>query len=336
MERQEIIPTSPVSPNNAMKSLLYPALLALSLTACRPFDSLVPEAPGNAGGTPKPATKTCQLTRLSLAGTIREFAFQYDSTGKLTRYDARAAYARLSYGSSFAYDAHGFLTKETFVVSPFIDSYTVTNSFSYDARSNLIPRASLNQTLERDAAGRVVKLTKRTAANAVAYVIAFAYNALGRKIRQEVTYPDGRRLTWKWDALGENVVRFERTDGQGALSQAIEYTYDRSTNPLKALFNFKGWDPTDYLNVKGWHPFDTYEDFGYVHGGFHQPVPLALYTSRNNVVKEVSTSANGNLTTMYAYEYNAAGFPTSAQVRNETTGAPTTTETRQFGYQNCP
>ncbi len=319
-----------------MKSLLYPALLALSLTACRQVDSLVPEAPGNSGKTPKPATKTCQLTSFTLAGTIQELAFKYDSTGKLTRYDARAAYARLSYGSSYAYDANGFLVKESFVVSPFIDSYSVTNTFEYDARGKLIPRASLNQTLERDGAGRVVKLTKRTAANAVAYVITFAYNPLGRKVRQEVAYPDGRRLAWKWDVLGENVVRFERTDGQGALSQAIEYTYDRSTNPLKALFNFKGWDPTDYLNLKGWHPFDTYEDFGYVHGGFHQPVPLALYTSRNNVLKSVSTSANGNLTTTYAYEYNATGFPISAQVRNETNGAPTSTEARRFAYQNCP
>lgn len=313
-----------------MKTQLYLSLLSLSLlAACRPNDSITPEAPDHSPERRNPFAKTCPLTSLTQSGTIQRFAFTYDPAGRMTRYDATGVTPRFTYGSHYTYNNAGFLVKETFVISPFLDSQTTTNVFEYDSRGKLIPAASLNQTLERDAAGRVVKLTKRNTGNAVVYVVTFAYNALGRKIQQQVAYPDGRRLTWKWDVLGENLLRSEKHNAQGLVSSAV-FTYDRNPNPLKTLFDFKGWEHTDYINLKGWHPFDTYEDFGGIYGGMYQPIERS---STNNPLTEVRTAGNGAVTTIsYAYEYNANGQPTSVRVRNETTG---TTENRTLGYLNC-
>lgn len=317
-----------------MKSLLYPSLLGLSvvLTACQPFDSITPQVAEPSAERRQPELKPCQLTDLPWSGSVQRFKFSYDTEGRLTRYDATGATPRFNYGSGYAYDARGFLIKETFVLNPFLDAFTTTNTFQYDAQGRLIPSASLNQTLERDAAGRVVKLTKRHGDNTIAYVINYAYNLLGRLSRQDVTYTDGRRLVWKWDLLGENLIRMERGNSQGILS-VTEYTYDRKSNPLKTLFSFKGWADTDYLNLKGWHPFDTNEDFGGNYGGVYQAIPRF---SQNNPLKEVFTPVGGAVTTTtYSYEYNASGYPTSTRIRRETTNGPTSTETRQLGYLNC-
>lgn len=307
-----------------MKSLLYPSLLALSLlTACHPFEHLDPRRPGNSDGTPKPDAKTCQLTELTWGGTIQRFQFRYDTLGRITGYTATGATPRFTYEAGYVYDANGFVVKEQFVHT-FLNDFNATNTFQYDAKGKLIPNPSLNKTLERNAAGQVVKLTKRFNANAIAYVIKYTYNLLGRKIRQEVTYTSGRWLVWKWDALGENIVRTESGNTPGVLRSSQDYTYDRKPNPLKTLYNFKGWEHTDYLDLKGWHPFDTVEDFGGNYGGSYTPIPL---TNQNNPLKIVNTwvSEDGtttSTTTTYAYEYNASGYPTSAS-------------TRGFKYQNC-
>jgi|GEM_PF-4321093 len=316
-----------------MKSLIYSSLLGLTmLTACHPNDSITPQVPEHSAERQKPESKSCQLTDHTWSGTVQRFKFSYDTEGRLTGYGATGATPRFNYGSSYVYDTKGFLVKETFVLNPFLDAYTTTNTFEYDAKGKLLPRASLNQTLVRDAAGRVVKLTKRYSDTSVAYVISYSYNVLGRLVEQAVTYTNGRRMSWKWDKLGENVIRMEQGTSQG-ISSVVEYTYDRKPNPLNTLFTFKGWDVTDYLNLKGWHPFDTYEDFGGNYGGVYQAIPRF---SQNNPLKEVSTSVGGVvITSTYSYEYNDSGYPTTTRIRRETTNGPTTTETRQLAYQNC-
>lgn len=309
-------------------------LLSLSLlTACHPDDSVAPLAPKHSAERAKPEPRTCQLTHFSWGSYGLGFTFKYDSQGRLTGYDANAGYHRLNYGGGYRYDSNGFLVGESLYVSPWMDRRSTTNTFQYNALGKLIPSPDLRQTVERDAVGRVVKLTKRNASNAIVYVITYSYLLLDRRIRQEVAYADGRRILMKWDALGENLIRVARTTSQG-VTYSTELSHDKKPNPLKTLFNFKGWSHTDYLNLMAWHPFDSDEGFR----GLYNGSSYSLYdlTSQNNPVKAVHTWADGSVsTTTFTYEYNANGYPTSAQIRYEPTNSPVTTESRRFTYQNC-
>jgi RHS repeat-associated protein len=160
-----------------------------------------------------------------LAGNAEAVTFAYDSTGKTTVTDA------LGGASKFYFDHRGLLVKTedalgNAVHMEFDDYYNLvamtdpagrSYNYTYDTRGNITRSMDALGNITRFSyTGPFIRLSQVT--DAKSNVTGYAYDAKGNL--QSITYADGSRESWSYNATGEPTTWENRRD------RAIDYSYD--------------------------------------------------------------------------------------------------------------
>jgi RHS repeat-associated protein len=154
------------------------------------------------------------LTRIDYPGG-KSFTFEYDAAGRRTRRTDQDGNVE-----NYAYDALGRLDTMTDGAGGLIVNY------DYDAAGRLVRKALGNgvyTTYEYDAAGQLTHLVNRKADGTILSRFDYTYNASGQRTSMTtlegtwsysydasgqltgVTYPDGRVVTYVYDAVGNRI-----------------------------------------------------------------------------------------------------------------------------------
>ncbi|MCM0593810.1 MAG: CARDB domain-containing protein [Gloeotrichia echinulata DEX184] len=166
-----------------------------------------------------------RLIKQSLDGNAEPITYSYDSSGGVTITDASGAVSKLLYNdrgtlgriedplkriTQYQYDSNGNLTKLT-------AADNTVSTFTYDNLGNII--SSVN------ALGQQIKYTYETKFNQLASVrdqrgnpLNYSYDSQGNL--QQITYADGSKETFSYDATGNVTVAVNRRN------QNISYTYN--------------------------------------------------------------------------------------------------------------